>query len=308
MVGGRGTLVRMGLLALMWGSSFLWIKLALAAFTPVQITVARCVLGAVVVVAICYSAGHRLPRTPKVWGHLAIAAFFGNALPFALFGIGEQTVDSGVAGVLNATTPLWALLLGVLLGTDRALRPVRLGGLLLGFGGTLLIFAPWERAGLAGWGSLAILAAAASYAVSYVHIGRNLTGRGVPPQALSAAQLLSAVWLSSLALPLDGQAPGGMSAMALISVGVLGVFGTGFAFALNYRLIADEGPTNATVVGYLLPVVSVLLGAAFLGEALNPRVVLGMVVVLVGVAMTRVGPTAVKSGGTTGRVRADSAR
>lgn len=285
--GSRGTLVRMGLLALLWGSSFLWIKLALHGLNPVQITVARCALGALVVVVLCYSARHKLPREPRVWGHLVVAAFFGNALPFALFGIGERTVDSGVAGVINSTTPLWALLIGILIGTERTLKPVRLAGLLLGFGGTLLIFAPWQQAGLASWGSLAILAAAASYAVSYTYIGRTLSGRGVAPIALSAAQLLTATGLSALALPVGGFHTVDLTPAVLIAIGVLGVFGTGFAFAINYRLIADEGPTNATTVGYLLPVVSVLLGAAFLGEGITVRVVLGMVVVLIGVGMTR---------------------
>ncbi len=277
----------MGALALLWGSSFLWIKLALRGLSPMQITLARCALGALVVVVMCYFARVRLPRDRAVWGHLVVAAFFGNALPFALFAIGERTVDSGVAGVLNATTPLWALMIGVAIGTERGLRPVRLGGLLLGFGGTLLIFAPWQRSGLASWGALAILAAAASYAVAYTYIGRTLSGQGTAPIALSAAQLLTATGLSAVALPAGGFAPMHLSPTVLISIVVLGVFGTGFAFAINYRLLADEGPTNATTVGYLLPVVSVLLGAVVLGGDLNLRIILGMAVVLIGVGMTR---------------------
>ncbi|WP_285507382.1 DMT family transporter [Actinokineospora sp. NBRC 105648] len=277
----------MGVLALLWGSSFLWIKLALHGLNPVQISFVRCALGAVVVLVLCYSARSRLPRDRKVWAHLLFAAFFGNALPFVLFGVGERTVDSGVAGVLNATTPLWALLIGLAIGTERGLRPVRLGGLLLGFGGTLLIFAPWQQAGLASWGALAILAAAASYAVAYAYIGRVLSGRGTTPIALSAAQLVTATGLSALALPVGGTGSVHLSVTVIVAVSILGVFGTGFAFAINYRLIADEGATNATTVGYLLPVVSVLLGAAFLNEGLNVRVIAGMLVVLVGVGMTR---------------------
>ncbi|GAA3018402.1 Permease of the drug/metabolite transporter (DMT) superfamily [Actinokineospora globicatena] len=285
--GGRGTLVRMGVLALLWGSSFLWIKLALHGLNPVQITVARCALGALVVVVLCYSARHKLPGDRRVWGHLVVAAIFGNVLPFALFALGERTVDSGVAGVLNSTTPLWALLIGIIIGTERALKPVRLTGLLLGFVGTLLIFAPWQQAGVASWGSLMILAAAASYAVSYTYIGKTLSGRGVAPIALSATQLVTATGLSLFTLPIGGFATVNLTPSVLIAIAVLGVFGTGFAFAINFRLIADEGPTNATTVGYLLPVVSVLLGAAFLGEGINLRVIAGMVVVLIGVGMTR---------------------
>lgn len=282
-----GTLIRMGVLALLWGSSFLWIKIALTGLSPVQITLVRTVLGASVLIVILCSSRQRLPRDRRVWGHLAIAAVFGNVIPFVLFGVGEKTVDSGVAGVLNATTPLWTLSIGLLLGLERQKNSARLIGLLLGFAGTLLIFAPWQAAGLASWGALACLAAAASYAVSYTYIGRFLSGRGLSSLQLSSAQLVTASGLAVLVVPVGGLQPPHLNAGALVAVAILGVFGTGAAFVINYRLIADEGPTNATTVGYLLPVVSVLLGAGFLGEALNLRVVLGMVVVLGGVALSR---------------------
>jgi drug/metabolite transporter (DMT)-like permease len=204
--------------------------------------------------------------------------------------VGEKTVDSGVAGVLNSTTPLWTLGLGLLLGFEKQRGGARMMGLMLGFAGTLLIFAPWEKAGLASWGALACLTAAASYAVAYVYIGRTLSGQGLSSLQLSSSQLVAATGLTALAVPVGGLQQVHLNANALIAVGILGVFGTGLAFVINYRLIEDEGPTNATTVGYLLPVVSVLLGATFLGESLNVRVVVGMVVVLVGVALTRRSP------------------
>ena len=277
--------LRMAVLALLWGSGFLWIKLALNhGLSPAQITIARCALGTAVLLLLARSAGQRLPRSRATWGHLVIAALFCNALPFALFSLGEQTVDSGVAGVLNATTPLWSLLIGVLLGTDRGLRPVRLAGLFLGFAGTLLIFAPWQRSGLLSWGALALLAAAASYAIAFAYMARKLTDRSAP-LAVSAAQLLTATAWTTLALPAAG--PVHADATALLAVTALGVLGTGVTFYLNYRLIADEGPTSAATVGYLLPVVSVALGAVVLGESVGVRVVAGMAVVLTGVGLTR---------------------
>ena len=286
--GGRGTFLRMGVLALLWGSGFLWIEVALDhGLTPAQITFARCALGALVLLAMAAWARKRLPRDRATWGHLAVAAFFCNALPFALFSIGQQTVDSGVAGVLNATTPLWSLLIGLAIGTERGIRPVRLAGLLLGFAGTLLIFAPWQQGGLTSWGALAILAAAASYAVAFTYMGRKLTGKGSAPIALSAAQLLAATGLSTLALPVAGTSTSDVTLVGVLAVIALGVFATGFTFALNYRLIADEGATNAATVGYLLPVVSLTLGALVLDEALTLRVVIGMLIVLVGVGLTR---------------------
>jgi drug/metabolite transporter (DMT)-like permease len=277
----------MGLVALFWGSSFLWIKMGLASFSPVEMTFIRLVLGAGVLVTLCYAGRNRLPRDRKLWGHLIVAALVGNAVPFTLFAIGERSVDSGVAGVLNATTPIWALLIAIMLRTERDLSPAKVFGLVLGFAGTLLIFSPWE-ASFASWDALIILLAAMCYAVSFVYIGRYISGRGVTPVALSASQILAAAGLVTLALPFSGLAPIHLRWDAAIAVVVLGVFGTGLAFVLNYRLIADEGPTNAATVGYLLPVVSVLLGALFLDETLTPHVVAGMVVVLGGVALTRV--------------------
>lgn len=277
----------MGVLALLWGSTFLWIKLALGGLSPVQVTFTRCVLGALVLIALCYSTGGRLPRDRATWGHIIVAAFFCNALPFALFSIGEQTVDSGVAGVLNATTPLWSLLIGIAIGTERGLDPIRLGGLLLGFAGTLVIFAPWHQTGLASWGSVAILGAAASYAVAFAYMGRKLVGKGNATITLSAGQLIAATGWSALTLPAGGLEPVHANPAVLIAVVVLGTLATGITFHLTYRIIADEGATNAAVVGYLLPVVSVTLGAIVLDEELSLRVVAGMAVVLVGVGMTR---------------------
>jgi drug/metabolite transporter (DMT)-like permease len=295
--GGGATLVRMGFLALFWGSSFLWIKMGLVSFTPVQMTFIRLVLGASVLVILCYAGRNRLPRDRRLWGHLTVAAFFGNAVPFTLFALGERSVDSGVAGVLNATTPLWVLVIAIVLRTERGLSATKIGGLVLGFAGTLLIFSPWEVS-FASWDALVILVAAIMYAVSFAYIGRFISprslrsghrdGRGVAPIALSASQIIAATGLTALAMPAYGLAPIHLHWGAAVAVTILGVFGTGLAFALNYRIITDEGPTNAATVGYLLPVVSVLLGALFLHETLTPHVIAGMVVVLGGVALTRV--------------------
>ncbi|MCX4761468.1 DMT family transporter [Streptomyces sp. NBC_01275] len=275
----------MAALALLWGSGFLWIKLALThGLTPAQITLARCALGTAVLLLLARRAGQRLPRSRTVWRHLFVAALFCNALPFALFAVGEQHVDSGIAGVLNATTPLWSLLIGVLLGTERALHPLRLTGLLLGFAGTLLIFAPWQRSGLLSWPALALLAAAASYAVAFAYMARNLTTRDAP-LAMSAAQLLAATAWTALALPTATALHPDVT--ALLAVTALGILGTGVTFYLNYRLIAEEGPTTAATVGYLLPVVSIALGTLFLNEHTGPRVLTGMAVVLLAVALTR---------------------
>jgi drug/metabolite transporter (DMT)-like permease len=280
-----GNVVRIAVLALLWGSGFLWIKLALTGLSPVHLTLVRCALGALTLLVLAFAARQRLPRDRGTWARLVVAAFFCNALPFALFGIGERTVDSGVAGVMNATTPLWSLLIGVTLGTERRLTPIRLLGLVLGFVGIVVIFAPWQQSGLLSAGALALLGAGLSYAIAFAYMARKLPPDG-GPLALSAAQLMTATALTALALPVAEAAPH-LTLTAVVAVVILGVFGTGITFYLNYRIIADEGPTAAATVGYLLPVVSVGLGALFLGEPLTPRVVGGMAVVLVAVGLTR---------------------
>lgn len=290
MNGGAGralAVVRMGVLALLWGSTFLWIKVALEALSPVQVTLARCVLGAGTLLVLCRTARRRLPRGRATWRALFVAAFFCNALPFAMFSIGEQTVDSGVAGVLNATTPLWSLLIGMAVGAERGVRAIRLGGLLLGFAGVVLIFAPWQRTGHVGWAALAIVAAAASYAVGFAVMGRTLVGKGFATISLSAAQLVAATAWSALTLPAGGLTPVHFAWTGIAAVVILGIFATGVTFHLTFRIIADEGATSAATVGYLLPVVSVGLGAIVLGEPFSIRIAAGMVVVLIGVGMTR---------------------
>ncbi|WP_116041335.1 DMT family transporter [Amycolatopsis palatopharyngis] len=282
------TLATMGALALMWGSSFLWIKVGLDSFSPVQLVLIRLVLGTTVLLGLCAAYRHRLPARRRVWGHLAVAAMFHNALPFLLFAIGEQTVDSGVTGVINSTTPLWALAVALVWRIERRLNGVRMLGLLLGIAGTMLIFAPWQSGGLLSWGALACLAASASYGFVFVYEGRFLVETGASPIALAAAQMISASGFMLLAVPVGGLSPIHLETGPLFAVVVLGIFSTGIAFALNYRLISAAGAVAASTVGYLLPVVSVLMGTLFLNEALNLRVVAGMVVVLAGVGLTRV--------------------
>lgn len=279
--------VRMGVLALLWGSTFLWIKVALDGLSPAQLTFTRCALGAGLLLVLCMHAKVGLPRGWAVWGRITIAALLCNALPFTLFSIGQQRLDSGLAGVLNATTPLWALLLGIGLGTERNVPAMRLAGLVTGFAGTLLIFAPWQRTGLASWHALALLGAALSYALAFTYMGRKLVGTGMNSLSIAAAQLVMATVLSTPAVLATGLDTPHLTVRTASAILVLGTFCTGITFYLTVRIIASEGATDAAVVGYLLPVVSVALGAVILNETVGVRLIAGMLVVLVGVALTR---------------------
>ncbi|MDH2429768.1 DMT family transporter [Sphaerisporangium sp. TRM90804] len=284
----KGSTLRLTALALLWGSSFLWIAIALWAMSPAQIVLVRLALGALVLLAVTRIRHLKLPKDRGVWFHLTVAALFANVIPYLLFAVAEQHVSSSVAGVLNATTPIWTVAVAFAVGTDRRLSRLQLAGLIIGFAGTLMIFSPWESGSqITSWGGLAALGAAASYGISYVYMNHYLIGRGIEPLVLSASQLLAATGLVAVAAPFIG----GLDALhprwdAFLAAAVLGVLGTGVAYVLNYRLIADEG-TTASVVTYLLPVVAVALGATVLSEPLTVPVLAGMVIVLAGVALTR---------------------
>jgi drug/metabolite transporter (DMT)-like permease len=158
----------------------------------------------------------------------------------------------------------------------------------VGFVGAVLLLAPW-RAAPAGTfgGSAACLIASAAYGMSFVYMGRRLVGRGMPPLVLAAGQLIAATAWALLALPFVGRSTVHPHAEVLGAVVALGLGGTGLAYVLNYRLVADEGPTAASTVTYLMPLVSMLLGAVFLGESVGPNLLVGTLVVLAGVFLAQ---------------------
>ena len=284
----QSALFRLALLALIWGSSFLWIKLADRGFAPVEVTFARLSLGAAALFPVVAARREALPRSAALWAQIALAALFANAIPYLLFAVAEQSVDSSTAGIINATTPLWTVTLAVAVRHQKSVTARQFAGLVVGFAGTLLIFSPWHSAySVASVGGLECLAASISYAISYVYMDRFLVRRGMSPITLSACQLLVAAALLAVALPLSGAGASQVSAVSLVSLVILGVFGTGVAYVLNYQIITSEGATVAATVTYLLPVVAIALGVVVLGETVTISVLAGIALVLAGVALTR---------------------
>jgi drug/metabolite transporter (DMT)-like permease len=282
----RASVLRLAALACLWGSNFLLIKVSLDGLSPIQIVLVRMATGALVLLTFVGLRGDALPRDARVWAHIAVAAIIANLIPYFLFGWGEQRVDSAVAGTLNATTPLFTVALAVATGTESSLSGRRVGGLLVGFVGALLIITPWQNFSGTGTGALACLAAAFSYAVSYVYMRRYLTGRGTSPIVLAASQLTAGAVMLVLAAPLVARQAVDLQPDVLASVLALGTLGTGVAYMLNYRLIQDEGATSASTVTYLLPIVAVTLGATVLGEAITWNLFAGTTIVLVGVGLS----------------------
>ncbi|MGH3406434.1 MAG: DMT family transporter [Streptosporangiaceae bacterium] len=284
----RSALPRIGLLGLIWGSSFLWIKLSDRGFSPVETTLGRLALGAVVLWLVMLIRRITVPRSAKLWVHIAVAALFANAVPYLLFAVAEQSLNSSTAGIINATTPLLTVILALAVRHQTKLTGWQAAGLLVGFIGAVLIFAPWSIAsGLASSGALECLAAAISYAISYIYMDRFLANRGLNPIALSACQLLAASVMLALALTVSGIRAPHFTAVSVAAVAVLGVIGTGIAYVLNYQIIASDGATVASTVTFLPPVVAIVLGVAILDESVDGPTLAGIVLVLAGVALTR---------------------
>ena len=283
----RASTVRLALLALTWGSSFLWIDLALPMLAASWLTVARLALGAGTLGIVCWARGYALPRGWTSWGHLAVAALLANVAPYFLFAVGEHLTSSAYAGILNGTTPLWTALTAAVVTRARP-GPLPLAGLGIGFLGTVLIAEPWHQSGTATIaGVVACLVAAALYGVSYVYLARYVTPLPADPIAIAAGQLGVAAAVSPALVPIDGGRIGGATPTALLAVLVLGVAGTGLAYVLNYALLNAEGPTATSLVAYLIPVVAAVLGVLVLGDRLPAFAGAGAVLVLFGVAVVR---------------------
>ncbi|MFI5844578.1 DMT family transporter [Catenuloplanes sp. NPDC051500] len=289
----KSSLLRLGLLGLIWGSVFLWIKITGYGFSPVQMVFARLALGALVLLAVVWSRGQRLPTGATLWGHLLVAAFLGNALPWTLFAWGEQSASSSVAGVINSTTPVWTVVVALLWRQERRLGGWRALGLALGMAGTVLIAAPWHAGNTNSTaGIIAFTVGTVSLGASFAYMGRFLAGRGLPPLVLAASQLTAGTLLMVPALPFGGLRAIDLRLDAVLGLLVLGVVCTGLAYVLNFQLIVREGGTVASTVTYLFPPVSVLLGAIVLGEPLGWPVLAGAGLVLAAIYFVRRKPVA----------------
>jgi drug/metabolite transporter (DMT)-like permease len=289
----RSAQPRIALLALIWGSAFLWIKLADRGFSPVEVvTLARLALGGSDVVGHRPGAPGSVPRSWRLWGHIAVAALFANAVPYLLFAVAEQSVNPSTAGIINATTPLWTVVLALAVRHQRTVTSLQAAGLVVGFAGGLLISEPWSTAsGLTSAGALECLAASISYAVSYIYMDRFLAHRGLSPVTLSACQLLAASVMLAISLAVTGAQAPHFTAESVAAIAVLGIIGTGLAYVLNYQIITTEGATVASTVTYLLPVVAIVLGVIVLGKTVTVAIVIGIALVLIGTAVMRLETT-----------------
>jgi drug/metabolite transporter (DMT)-like permease len=277
----------MGSLALLWGSGFLLVKIALEGLNPIQIVFGRLLIAAMVMLALTGVRRERLPRKLQVWVHLGVMALIANIFPYILVAWAEQRITSSLSAVLNGTTPLFTLVIALSIGIDRPKRN-RLIGLFLGFVGVLVLATPWEARSSSGslLGMGAALLASAGYAASYIYARMFLTRYEISSLVLSTGQMVAGVLLLSVAVPVIGRQPMIFAPNVVAALVLLGVLGTGAAYVLNYQLIADEGATAASTVTYLLPVVAAVLGTTVLAERVTWRIVVGSSMILAGVALS----------------------
>lgn len=277
-------------LSAIWGASFALIKVAVdAGVPPLWVALWRCLLGAATLWAILVVRGERVPRDRALWVHSAVVAVLLNAVPFALFPFGETRVSSVLAGVMNATTPLFTLLFAVLtVPEERRPDARRLAGLGLGFLGVLTVLGAWHGLGAgATTGALACLAATCCYGAGYVYLRRFLSGRPESVTTLSALQVTCATAELVLVAPLAAGAPHWPGAGPALALLALGVVGTGLAFLLNMGLVRSAGTAVASAVTYVMPLWSTAIGAAVLHEPVGWNALVGGALVIVAVALTR---------------------
>lgn len=276
---------RLALLALIWGWSFLFIKVAVEGMTPTAVAAARIGLGMVTMLVILRAKGIAIPRDRVLWRHFVVMGVVHSAVPFTLLAWGEERITSALTAVLNATTPLFAALLTALLLGERLRRP-QVVGVLLGFAGVAVAAGIGARdlSGSSLGGAAAAVAAAACYGLGFAYARRHLGG--VPPLVAAGGQLVAATCIiGPFGVVTSIQHGIRIEPHRLLAVALLGVVGTGFAYVLNYGSIAELGPTRASVVTQLVPVVAVAVGVAFLDEPFRLRLLGGAALTLLGIAL-----------------------
>lgn len=272
----------LSLLSLLWGGSFLFIELSLRAFEPLTIVFVRLAIAALLLHAVVYASGQKLPRSPRIWLAFAGMGILNNVIPFSLIIWGQQHITGSLASILNATTPIFTVLLAHWLTLDERLTVSKLSGVGLGFGGVVILIGPEILGGLSfqNLGQFAILGAALSYGFAGIY-GRRF--KQMPSKVVAAGIVTTsstlvlplALWLES---PLSAQVtpiPG----FALLGLGLLS---TGIAYLIFYHLLATAGATYTSLVTFLIPLSAVLLGLWILGERLAWNAIAGMILILAG--------------------------
>ncbi|GAB3145516.1 DMT family transporter [Microbacterium neimengense] len=281
--------VQFVLTGIIWGSSFLFMKVALGGLSPAQVAWSRLVLGAVTLGIFVAVRRETLPRRLVVWMHMFVLALSFCVVPFLLFSWAQQHVTSGLASIYNATTPIMTAVMAWAVFRVEKLRIVQIAGILIGILGVMVIIAPWQ--GLTPDQSLiaqfAILGATACYGFSLAYMRRFTSDSGMSPLVFSFLNIGIAAVIMLALTPLIALTPVRLDAAIVICLVLLGCLGTGVAYIWNQNVLRAWGPTRASTVTYITPVVGVVLGAVVLGETVSWNEPVGALVVFLGILLAQ---------------------
>ena len=275
-------------LGLVWGCSFIFIKLGLEFLTPFGVAFGRCALGAITLLIVVKLKKIDLPKERSTWRKLWVVAMLLNVVPGILFAYAEVHVTSVLAGIINATTPLATLIVMLIAFREEKLKSEQVYGLLLGAIGVLVVLGIWQGIGdnqLTG--VIALLIAVTCYGISFPYSKRNIIPLGLKPEAAATTQLvMAAITLLPFYL-YDGISQDYYRPATFFAMLALGILGSGFAYIWNFSIIAAAGSSIASSVTYLTPVVAVFVGWLFLGETIAWHEPIGALLVILGAAISQ---------------------
>lgn len=276
------------ILSVLWGGAFFLIELGLRSYPPMTLVFARLALAVPLLWLALRLSGGRLPRDAHSWTMLTVVGALNCALPFALFFWGQQHLDSGYAAILNATTPLWGVVVAHLMTHDERLTPARIFGVLVGLGGIIVMVGEDALGGLSDnlLAQLACLVSTLFYSFAAIY-GRRLSQSAMPPLTIATGQTLTAAILM-LPIMLVVDQPWTLPTPRLdatLAALTLAIVSTAVAYVLYFRLIDRAGASNAQLVAFIMPVLAVILGVAFLNEVLAARQIMGAALIAIGLAI-----------------------
>jgi len=275
-------------LGLVWGCSFIFIKLGLEFLTPFGVAFGRCALGAITLLIVVKIKKIKLPSDKQIWFKLWVVAMLLNVIPGILFAYAEVHVTSVLAGIINAATPLATLVVMLIAFREEKLKVEQIQGLIVGGIGVLVVLGIWQGIGDNQLnGVIALLIAVTCYGISFPYSKRNIIPLGLKPESAAATQLVTAsITLLPLYL-LDGISNDYYRINNVLAMVALGVLGSGFAYIWNFSIIQAAGSSIASTVTYLTPVVAVFVGWLFLGEKIAWHEPAGALLVILGAAISQ---------------------
>jgi drug/metabolite transporter (DMT)-like permease len=275
-------------LGIVWGCSFIFIKLGLEFLTPFGVAFTRCAFGALALLIYLKIKGLSLVRDRRMIGHLWVVALLLNVIPGVFFAWAETEVTSILAGIINAVTPLMTLIAIMLVSRNEKPTRPQVIGLLLGFLGVLTVLGAWQGLGSNPlWAILILLAAVTCYGFSFPYSRRFILPAQLAPEVMAATQVtLGAITLLPFFL-FDGIAKNEYPLGPILAMVALGVFGSGFAYIWNFTIMRAAGSAIASSVTYVTPVIAVLVGFIFLDEIPHWYEPVGAVIVLLGAAIAQ---------------------